>query len=228
MQPRDSLFYALYRTIHVLISKAQPPKHEFQAKIGTYFPSPFRIQSRPTMSVGRKTLVMQEAYSYVTTTLIPPFLSWGLRFAPVVMMCNLLWHNIVDTNSRPSSSPRVELTSDLVMQITSRRLRGSTRIVERLRTLRLREGARTITIGAPVEWRNKRTLVTLFRPMWSRRCLFPEGNEALQILEAIRSIFRRRTKKVYDFSHGHKYRSCVFFLVSEYTYCFGLKWNRGI
>ena len=55
---------------------------------------------------------------------------FGVRCAPVVMLCTLLLYSIVDADGSPPASPRVEVASGLVRQITSRRAGGSARIVD--------------------------------------------------------------------------------------------------
>ena len=65
------------------------------------------------------------------------------------MMSTLLLDSIVDTDGSPSVSPRVEVVSGLVRQLSSRRAGGSARIVERLQSWQRGGGATTNTLGAP-------------------------------------------------------------------------------
>lgn len=76
--------------------------------------------------------------------LIAPCLLWGVRRASVVK-----FYSIMDTDGGPSASPRIEMASGLVPQITSRRAGGFEPIVDRLPSWQRGAGARTNTLGAP-------------------------------------------------------------------------------
>ena len=58
----------------------------------------------------------------------------SMRCASVVMTCTPLLYSIVGTDGSASASPRVEVASGLVWQITSRRAGGSARTVESLQS----------------------------------------------------------------------------------------------
>ena len=73
-------------------------------------------------------------------------------------------------------------------QTTSCRASCSSRVAEASK--KAKEGMRRMYSGRPPPWRNKRSLVTLCRPVWKPWYLDPHEIIFFQTLEAVLSLFR--------------------------------------